>query len=62
MEGYRFVSGIPAVGTLLLLIPGIVGFGATGTVVLLLAILLVDTGGLHWFVFMTWRDRGLWDS
>ncbi len=62
MDGYRFDSGLPVLGTLFVIIACLIGFGAAGTAMVLLVISLIDTGGVPWFVFMSWRDKGLWDS
>jgi hypothetical protein len=59
--GYAHISGIPAVGTLFVLIGGIVGFGAWVSAVIGIAASLLDTGGLPWFLVSTWKDSALWD-
>ncbi len=61
MEGYRHVSGVPLVGTLLVVIGLVVGFGSLHCAVLGLVGLVLDTGGLPWFLIATWRDESLWD-
>jgi hypothetical protein len=43
MEHYRFVSGIPGVGTILVLVGGVIGFGSMPTALLGLVVMLVDT-------------------
>jgi hypothetical protein len=60
MEGYRFVSSFPIVGTVFLLIESILGFGSLYTALLVLFGYFLDTGGLPWLVVMTWRDRDFW--
>jgi len=55
-------SVIPILGTVLLCIGVLVGFGATGTALIGLAVFVLDTGGSGWFLLSTWRDRGLWDA
>lgn len=62
MEGFRFQSPLPLVGTVCVVIANIIGFGELLTAALGLATLALDTGGLPWFVAMTWRDRGFWDG
>jgi len=57
MDGYRFVSSFPVVGTLFAVIAVIVGFGAVGTASVCLAATAFDTGGGHWYVYSTWRQR-----
>lgn len=62
MEGIRHVSGFPLVGTVLVVIGGILGFGAAGTAVIGLVALALDTGGAPWFLASTWQDSSLWDA
>ena len=61
-EGYHFVSGVLALGTLLVAVGVVISFGHVVTASLALLVLLLDTGGLPWFLAMTWRDSGLWDE
>ena len=61
-EDYPNTSGVPLLGTLLCLASAILGFGYTLPTVMALAVLLLDTGGLPWFVICTWKDRSLWDK
>jgi hypothetical protein len=62
IQGYRHESGLPGIGTLGLVLAVSVGFGSVYTALVALAGLLVDTGGLPWFLIATWRDRSLWDG
>jgi len=55
-------SVIPILGTVLVCIGVLDGFGATGTALIGLAVFVLDTGGSGWFVLSTWHDRGLWDA
>jgi hypothetical protein len=59
---YCQVSGIPLIGTLLILVGSLYGFGASGTAVLGAITALIDTGGLPWFLAATWRDASFWDA
>ena len=61
-EGYRHVSGLPLIGTALVVIGVLLGFGDIGGALLGMAVMLVDTGGSVWFLFSTWRDGSFWDS
>jgi len=61
MDGFRHVSGIPGIGTILVLLGGAFGFGAMATAVLGLACIGFDTGGSVWFLIATWRDSSFWD-
>lgn len=60
--GYRFVSGLPVVGTLLQVGACVMAFGSpvVGGCALLAA--LIDPDGLPWFPVHTWRDGSLWDG
>ena len=62
MEGYRFISGLPLFGDLLVIVAGVSGFGALPTAVVGLVALVLDTGGLLRFLIATWRDDSLWDA
>jgi hypothetical protein len=62
MDGYRFVSAFPIVGTIFAIIAAIIGFGAIGTASVCLAATTFDTGAGHWFVYSTWRDKSFWDA
>jgi hypothetical protein len=59
-EGVAHASGIPALGSLLVAGALVLGFGSEIIALVCLVILLVDTGGIPWFVVSTWRDRALW--
>lgn len=62
MDGFRYVSGFPLFGNLFVVIGGAIGFGDWRTTGVGLVALALDTGGLPWFLFMTWRDQSLWDT
>lgn len=62
MAGYRFDSGLPMIGTLFIVVAGMVGFGEALTALIGLAALALDTGGAPWFLIATWHDRGFWDA
>lgn len=62
VETLRHVSGIPVVGTVLVLLAGVLGQGALGTTVIALLALVLDTGGAPWFLVATWRDTSFWDA
>jgi hypothetical protein len=61
-EGYRFVSGIPLVGTFFVMAAVLVSFGEVVTALVGLGVLLADTGSPLWFLLMTWNDSSLWDT
>lgn len=60
-QSYRHVSGLPVIGTLLVVLAALAGFGAVGTAALGLFVLAIDTGGSPWFLAATWKDEGFWD-
>jgi hypothetical protein len=60
-QGYHHVSGIPLLGSLLVLVASIVGFGAIGTSLFGIVISAFDTGGSPWFLIATWHDSSFWD-
>ena len=62
LEGFRHISGFPLFGTLLLVIGGVIGFGDWRAAAIGLVAVALDTGGLPWFLVMTWRDDSLWDT
>ena len=62
MEGYRFVSGLPLIGTLFVAVAGVFGFGAVPTAVVGLIALTLDTCGLPWLLIATWHDVSMWDA
>ena len=62
MDGYKFVSGFPMIGTALVVLGALFGFGAVGSAVTGVVVMLLDTGGSFWFLVSTWRDRSFWDS
>lgn len=62
MEGYRFVSGIPVIGTFCVVLGGLVSFGEIVSALLGLIAMAIDTGGSVWFLIATWQDPSLWDE
>ena len=61
MDGYRFVSGLPMIGTVLVVLGALSGFGAVGSALIGIASFALNTGGSGWFIIATWRDHSLWD-
>ena len=62
IEGQPNISGIPIIGTILVFLAGIFGFGALGTTLISLVAISLDTGGAPWFIMSTWQDSSLWDN
>lgn len=60
LDGCKHVSGLPGIGSLVVVVGAVVGFGSGLCVALGLATGL-DVGGLVWFLITTWRDSSLWD-
>ena len=60
--GYRHVSGLPGIATVLVIIGVLLGFGEIETALLGMVVMLIDTGGSLWFLFSTWRDHSFWDA
>jgi hypothetical protein len=59
--GYRFVSGLPLLGTLLTVGGCLVAFGSAPVGLIGVLAALADPDGLPWFPVRTWRDAALWD-
>ena len=62
VDGYKHVSGFPAVGTFLVTVAALLDFGSLPFALLGLATLALDTGGLPWFAVAMWRDASLRES
>jgi hypothetical protein len=62
LEPYRHVSGFPIVGTVLVVVGGLLGFGSVVTASVGLVALSLDTGSSIWFVLATWKDSSFWDA
>jgi hypothetical protein len=61
LDAYKFVSGVPMLGTLVVVIGTVLGFGTLLCTVLGLFAVVLDTGGSVWVLVATWRDVSLWD-
>jgi hypothetical protein len=62
LNGYRHVSGFPLLGTILVCLGALGGFGAIGSALVGMVAYILDTGSLAWFVISTWRDGSFWDE
>jgi hypothetical protein len=49
-ESYRWVSGFPLLGSLLVALSLITLHEVSGLIPVAMALILIDTGGVHWFV------------
>jgi hypothetical protein len=58
LDGFRHVSGLPMVGTLLVVVGALIGFGSALCAVLGLLAVGIDTGGSVWFFIATWKRKG----
>lgn len=56
LEGYRFVSGVPLVGTILLTLALVANGGERAMVVVVGVFLALDTGGAPWLIVPVWRN------
>jgi hypothetical protein len=61
LDGYKHVSGFPMLGSLLVVVGTLVGFGSALCAALGLLVVALDTGGSVWFLIATWKDSSLWD-
>jgi len=59
---YRGPSIIPVFGDILVVLGSLVSFGGVSIALIALLVVALNTGGLPWLLFATWRDSGLWDS
>jgi hypothetical protein len=58
---YRHVSVIPVIGNVLVVLAMLQAMGSRSVAVVGLILLVLDAGGLPWFLVFTWRDRSLWN-
>lgn len=61
-EGLRHISGVPLLGTLLVVAGGILGFGDWRSAAVGMVAVAIDFDGLPWLLVATWRDRSFWDE
>jgi hypothetical protein len=58
----RFISGFPLIGSVLVVMAWAADLDSTGAQIVACLLLLIDTGGPHWFlaslVSRTWMRRG----
>ena len=62
LDTYKFVSGIPIIGTVVVVVGTVLGFGTLLCTALGLLAVVLDTGGSVWLLAATWRDSSLWDE
>ena len=60
-EGYRYISGAPMVGNILVVVGVVAGFGSIGIALLAIVATILNTGDSLWFLIWTWKDKSLWD-
>jgi len=58
-DGVRHVSGIPVVGTVLLLMASVISFGDNVTAVLSLISVLTDASGVPWLIIQMVKNKTL---
>jgi len=61
-DGYRFVSGLPIIGSFLSIAAILLAFGSTPITVVCAACFVLDTSGIPWSVVAVWRDKSFWDD
>lgn len=62
MDGFRFISIFPIIGTVLTVFGALFGFGVASSALIGIAAFVLDTGGSGWIVVQTWRHQSLWDG
>ena len=62
IKQYHHVSGIPAVGTFLVVAGALSGFGGVVSALVGITAMLLDTGGSLQFLLATWGDSSFWDT
>ena len=62
LQGIRNVSVVPLLGTILIVLGGIFGFGDWRSATIGLVAVALDTGGLPWCLLATWHDHSFWDD
>ena len=60
LDGYRFVSGLPLVGTLFQVVGCLIAFGSPTVGFIGSLAALLDVGGVLWIPMFTWKDHSLW--
>lgn len=61
LEGYRKISGISVVGSILAALAVLAAWGQMSVAAVGLALLLADTGGVVWLLAILSRDRSFWE-
>ena len=62
LDGYKHVSVVPLIGTLLVMLGATLGFGSAVCAALGLLAVAIDTGGSLWLVIGTWEDASFWGA
>ncbi len=62
LDEYKHVSGLPMIGSLLVVVGAVLAFGSTLAAGLGLVAVAIDTGGSVWFLIATWKDSSFWDG
>src|SRR5207249_11785267 len=61
LEGYRYVSGFPVIGTILVTLALLASAGSKPIAAFPPSALAIDTGGLPWFFASTCYDERSWN-
>jgi hypothetical protein len=62
LKGLKNISPVPGLGTILIVVGTIAGFGSSACAALGLVAFVLDMGGLPWFLIATWWDGSMWDE
>lgn len=61
LNDYHHASGVPLLGSVIVTVATSIGYGDLRVGIVGIVTLVIDTGGLPWFLIMTWRDRAFWN-
>lgn len=59
-ESYRFISGVPIIGSVILMFSPLPLCASLWPSFVAMVLLALDTAGPMWFVIATWGDDSLW--
>ena len=62
MEGFSPSSVLPMLGTLLVIVACVLGFGDNIVATCCLVAICLDIGGVPWLIWSTWNDESFWDE
>jgi hypothetical protein len=62
LQGFRQVSGMPLIGSLIVVVGTVLGYGSLLCAVLGWIAVALDTRGSAWLLISTWKDASFWDQ